>query len=118
MNVKLQRSYRSTNGNVTFAYTVTGSQADLEAYAEIQGDFHRVDETTGNPLWFTTKCIGQTGKLIITTNNKIVPDMSEFDQAASLAAQYGGNFGAELARTAAQKLSGGRNASSVEETAD
>lgn len=106
MNVKLQRSYRSANGNVTFVYAVTGSKEDLAAYEEIQGSFFRKNEETGQPLWFTTRCIGQTGKLVITTNNKIVPDMSEFDQAASLAAQYGGNFGTELARAAAQKLSG------------
>jgi len=35
-----------------------------------------------------------------------VPDMSAFDQAASIAAQYGGNFGQELARQAAQNILG------------
>ena len=30
--------------------------------------------------------------------------MSAFDQAASIAAQYGGNFGQELARQAAQAI--------------
>ncbi len=105
MKVKLIRSYRSKNGNATFVYGVTGSDADLAAYKTAQGEFYREDDT-GTPLWFTTRCIGQTGKLIITTNGNIVPDMSAFDQAASISAQYGGNFGQELARQAAQSVLG------------
>jgi hypothetical protein len=107
MNVSLLRSYRSKNGNATFVYTVKGNKADIAAFTEAQGDYYREDDTSGQPLWFTTRCIGQTGKLIVTTNGNIVPDMSAFDQASSLAEQYGGNFGAELARAAAQSLVGG-----------
>jgi len=106
MNVKLIRSYRSKNGNATFVYGVSGSASDLEAFEEAQGEYHRVDDETGMPLWFTTRCIGQTGKLLITTNGNIVPDMSAFDQAASLAEQYGGNFGQSLADSAAQAILG------------
>ena len=105
MKVKLIRSYRSKNGNVTFVYSVSGKASDLESYKNAQADFYREDEE-GSPLWFTTKCIGETGTLIITTNGKIVPDMSAFDRANSLAEQYGGNLGQELARGAAQALLG------------
>ena len=105
MNVSLQRSYRSKNGNPTFVYKVTGNASDLEAYAEAQGEFHRTDDQ-GHSLWFTTRCIGPHGKLIITTNGNIVADMSAFDQAASSAAQYGGNFGQELARMSAAQILG------------
>ena len=108
MKVTFVRSYRSKNGNVTFVYAVSGSKSDLEKFKEIQGTHYREDDDTGTPLWFTTRCIGKVGKLIITTNNKLVPDMSEFDQAASLTAQYGGNFGHELAKAAAQKLVGNK----------
>lgn len=104
MNIKLSRSYKSKNGNTVFVYSVTGTQEQLESFATAQGDNHRVDESTGTPLWFTTRCVGQSGTLIITSNGKVVPDMSAFDQAASLAAQYGGNFGEQLARMAAEKL--------------
>lgn len=103
--VKLARSYRSKAGNVTFVYVVSGSKENLEEFERIQGDFARKDEA-GNLLWFTTRCIGASGKLIITTNDKIVPDMAEFDMAASMASQYGGNLGQELARSAAAKLTG------------
>ena len=77
-----------------------------EIFKSIQGEYHRENEA-GTPLFFTTNFIGKTGDLIITENGKVVPDMSAFDQAASLSAQYGGNFGQELAQAAAQALLGG-----------
>lgn len=108
MNIKLIRSYRSKNGNPTFVYAVSGTANDLAAFKEAQGEFYREDESTGSPLWFTTRCVGDNGKLIITTNGKVVPDMSAYDQAASIAAQYGGNFGQELARQAATSILGNK----------
>ena len=113
LSVQMQRSYKSKNGNRTFVYTVSGKPSDIEAYREAQGEFYREDDKTNNPLWFTTKCIGKTGTLIITDNGNIVPDMSEYDEAASLAEQYGGNLGEMLAREAAQRLMGRRRSSST-----
>jgi hypothetical protein len=113
MKIKLARSYRSKNGNPTFVYEVTGSESDLSDYKDAQGEHYREDDN-GTALWFTTRCVGPNGKLIITTNGNIVPDMSAFDQAASIAAQYGGNFGQELARMSAAAILGD---SGVEATA-
>jgi hypothetical protein len=108
MKINLIRSYRSKNGNPTFVYSVKANGTDLAAFKTAQGDYYREDDN-GTPLWFTTRCVGQSGTLIITTNGNVVPDMSSFDQAASIAAQYGGNFGQELARQAAQSIFGGKN---------
>ena len=105
MKIKLMRSYKSKKGNTVFVYGVSGSPEQLEAFKKAQGENHREAED-GTPLWFTTRCVGQNGTLIITTNGKVVPDMSAFDQAASIAAQYGGNFGQELAKAAAANLLG------------
>ncbi len=122
LSVKMQRSYKSKNGNRTFVYAVSGKPSDLEAYKEAQGEFYRVDDKTNEPLWFTTRCIGKNGTLIITDNGNVVPDMSEYDEAASLAEQYGGNLGEMLAREAAQRLLGGNrktsSAPTPESTAD
>lgn len=106
MNIKLMRSYKSQKGNTVFVYTVTGSIAQLEAYKTAQAENYR-ESDTGVSLWFTTRCVGNTGTLIITEKGKVVPDMSAFEQAASLAKQYGGNFGQELARAAVANLLGG-----------
>ena len=106
MKIKLVRSYTSPKGNRVFVYEVNGTPEQLAAYEAAQGDNFRKDTETGKALWFTTRCVGDSGSLIITANGKVVPDMSAFDQAASLASQYGGNFGQELARIAAEKLLG------------
>lgn len=108
MKIKLLRSYRNQKGNTVFVYAVSGNADQLAKFKAAQGEYYREDENK-NPLWFTTRCVGETGKLIITTNNKVVPDMSAYDQAASLAAQYGGNFGQELARVATEKIMGIHN---------
>ena len=105
MRIKLERTYRSPKGNPVFVYSVSGSESDLAAYKEAQGEHFRTDDN-GNALWFTTRCVGDNGSLIITTKGNIVPDMSKFDQAASLAAQYGGNFGDALANMTAASILG------------
>ena len=105
MKVTCVRTYRSKSGTPTFVYSVEGSKEDLEAFKKAQGDYYREDED-GKALWFTTRYIGETGKLMITSNGNIVPDMSEFDKQASLVAQYGGNFGDVLARQGVDKLKG------------
>jgi hypothetical protein len=109
MQAKLIRSYRSSKtGNTVFVYGVTGTKAEIASFQEIQGEFY-VEDAVNGPLWFTTKCVGQQCPLIITSNGRICADTSAFDQAASLAAQYGGNLGQEHARAAAQQLMGNKN---------
>jgi hypothetical protein len=116
MKASFVRSYRSKNGNATFVYSVSGSSEELEAFKSAQGDYYREDDKTGSPLFFTTRFIGKYGQLIITTTGNVVPDMSAFDAQASLAAQYGGNLGAELAKQAASLLMGGNSNSATEST--
>jgi len=108
LKVKSIRTYRSKNGNPTFVYGVSGDKEALEGFKKAQGSYYREDEE-GTPLWFTTRFIGDTGNLIITTNGNVVPDMSEFDKQASLVAQYGGNFGEVLAQKAINSLKKGAN---------
>lgn len=110
MKIKSIRSYTSKNGNKTFVYAVSGTKEELEKYKTAQGDNYREAED-GTPLWFTTRSVGSSGELIITTNGKIVPDMSAFDNAASLAKQYGGNLGDALAKHAVDALLGKSTAS-------
>lgn len=105
MKIKAIRSYTSKNGNKVFVYAVSGTVEQLEKFKAAQGENYRQAED-GTPLWFTTRSVGAQGELIITTNGKVVPDMSAFDNAASLAKQYGGNLGEELAKHAVAKLLG------------
>ena len=116
MNVQFSRSYRSQKGNTVFVYTVKGTQAEIEQYKAAQGDNYRETEN-GVSLWFTIRSIGNKGTLIITEKGKVIPDMSAFEQAASLANQYSGKFGEELAKAQINKLlgnpAGGSAASAV-----
>tara|TARA_R110002126_G_scaffold276162_3_gene421701 strand:+ start:1942 stop:2298 length:357 start_codon:yes stop_codon:yes gene_type:complete len=107
LQVKSVRDYVSKKGNDTFVYEVSGDKTAMAAYKKAQGEYYREDDKTGVALWFTTRFIGDSGKLIITTNGNVVADMSEFRKAESLSSQYGGNLGQELARTAAASLFGG-----------
>ena len=106
LKVSFLRSYRSKNGTVTFVYKVTGSADAMERYAEVQGDFLRTDEATGDTLWFTTRFMGETGSIIVTANDKIVADMSKYEQAASLCSQFSGVFGEKLAEASIKNLLG------------
>jgi len=108
MKITFLRNYRkSGTGNPVFVYTVSGTEKEIGEYSQAQGEQLRLDEETQKPLWFSTRYVQDNGKLIITRNGKIVADTSEFDKAASLAQQYGGNLGQALAMSAAANLLGG-----------
>lgn len=104
------------NGNTVFIYKVTGTSSALTAYEDAKGEYYRVDEATGDVLYFTTRFMGDKATLVINDKGNIYPDMSEFNKAASLAKQFGGNLGQELARIAASKLMGTSASASVPAT--
>lgn len=70
-------------------YQVSGSENELAKFEETQGDNHRIDESTGKPLWFTTRYAGNSTALTITENGKIVADNSKLEEIASMVEQYG-----------------------------
>lgn len=106
LNVTFKRSYKSAGkGNTVFVYSVKGNATSLEEYKAALGDNYR-EEADGTPLWFTIRSIGQKGTLIITSKGKVIPDMSAFEQAASLANQFSGKFGEELAKASIAQLLG------------
>ena len=106
LKINYVRVYTSRKGNKTFVYAVSGDQNMLDKFKQLQGEYYREDEKTGTPLWFTTNAVGKSGTLIITTNNKVIADMSEFDMINSMARQYGGNLGQSMADQAAANLLG------------
>lgn len=90
LQAKLNGSYRKpVTGTKVFRYTVSGSEKELESYANAQGDNIRYDEETGKPFWFTTRYIADNVKLIITSNNAVVADDTEMSKLQSLVDQFG-----------------------------
>jgi hypothetical protein len=114
LTATFKRNYRSKKGNVVFVYAVKGTQKSLEAYEEATGEQFRTDEESGEPLFFTTRYAGDSINLLITSNNRVVVDTAEFDKAASLASQFGGNLGEALANAAASKLLGNMGSSTAQ----
>jgi hypothetical protein len=104
MKITYVRSYRSKKGTPTFVYNVEGTKEELKTYKDSQGTYYREDSETKKALFFTARYVGEEGTLLITSNGNCVPDMSEFDKQASLAAQYGGNLGEQLAQQGMEKL--------------
>jgi hypothetical protein len=88
MKISYLRSYRKKDtGRIVFVYTVSGTKAQLDAYKVAMADRHTVDES-GTPLFFTIRFAGKNANLILTSENKAIVDMSEFDQLSSLIEQY------------------------------
>lgn len=103
------RNYvKKETGNDVFVYSVNfANEEEHNAFKDAQGAQYRVDAKTGQILWFSSRYHGENIDLIITSNNKVVADTSAFAKAKSLAKQYGGDFGQELAKASAQSLVAG-----------
>jgi len=107
--IKIKATYVSQykkNGKSVFVYHVKGTDEQMARYKEAQGDYHKSDEETGNSLFFSTVALGQNIEVIVTRNNRVIADTTELDQAASMAARYGGNLGQAFADQAAAKFLG------------
>ena len=106
LTAKSTRNYKKA-GSTVFVYTFLNLKEEQKtALKTIQKDFYREDET-GNPLWFTTRFVGEKAEVVANEKSgKLYADTSKLDQAASLAAQYGGNLGQELAKISAAQLLG------------
>ena len=110
MKIKFLKQYRKKEtGRLVFVYSVSGTAAQIKAYKEAMGE--RLVEDNGVCLWFTTRFIGNSGSLIMTSENKVIADTSALDQAQSLVDQFPGALGQEIARQFVGNLLGGSNAS-------
>jgi hypothetical protein len=106
LNATFDGDYVSKNGNATFRYVVSGKPDAIAAFESVQGDYYRENED-GKALWFTTRYAGDDATLIVNEDTgKVYPDMSEYRKQASLAAQFGGSLGDQLAKAAVSKLFG------------
>lgn len=96
--------YVSAKGNDTFVYLVTGDDASLKAFKKAKGKFYR--EEDGVALFFTVDFFGDTGSLVITKKNNVIPNKSQFKKAQSLSSQFSGPLGEAIARQFAEQLLG------------
>jgi hypothetical protein len=84
--------YTSKKGNTVYRYLVEGTKAELADYKAAKGEFHKIDESTKKPLFFSTRYAGKSAELRRTEKDDVVdfvPDDNEVRMFASLVSQYG-----------------------------
>ena|ERR1035437_4217658 len=87
-----------------YVYTVAGTPAELKAYKTACKD-RFVEDDKGTPLYFTTKVLGRSIELGISTKSgNVFANTSEADNIANLANQYPGVLGQEIARQGASVI--------------
>ena len=97
---------RSAAGKDLFIYTLKGTQAELAEFQSDKGEYARVDNATGAPLYFSTQIIPvDNGTPILkSTNGNWYPDNSAFVVAKAKTEAGGGNLGAALANEYAKQI--------------
>lgn len=92
------KKVKGTNKNlIMFRYTVHGSKEELEHYKECQGgnnpeghkDNHYRESEEGVPLYFTSRPIGKSGQLGISTKGNVFIDTTDMDLAEALINSHG-----------------------------
>lgn len=90
LSAKLVGNYRKkVTGTLVFRFQVNGTAEEIQQYKDCMGDNLVLDETTGKPLYFTTRYISDNIKLLITSENKVVTDDTDIAKLQSLVQQYG-----------------------------
>lgn len=126
-NVKITGKYKQkfTNkntGSIRFLYTISGTEAALEAYKAAEGDYYSEDKDTGKPLYYSNRYSGEFIELGITEAGKIFVNDEEIAKLASLAEQNP-LLADAIANRMLDKLLGGKSAAqpaakAVEPTAE
>jgi hypothetical protein len=94
---------------VVFRYSVSGTAEEMKAYADAKGKNHRVDDKTGQVLFFSTKYIGDVVDLLILANGDVIIDTSELRKSEAIVASMGGNLGQAIAEETARRFMNGSN---------
>lgn len=102
------------NGNRVkiFMYRVTGSESEINRYKDIREAEGRLSlDENGQPLFHTLEFHGDNIDLMITINDKIAVDTSDWDKARA-AAEQNPYLAAEIAKLMIGKLGLGRTGTS------
>lgn len=92
--MKWKARYRSAyrkqdDPTVRFTYVIKGTAEQIKAYHDAQGDNLRLDDNTGEPLYFTKKYVADDITVVLTKDGKVVTDDSDIAKLQSLIEQYG-----------------------------
>ena len=105
------------NGNRVkiFMYRVTGSESEINKYKDIREAEGRLSlDDNGQPLFHTLEYHGDNVELMITINDKIAVDTSDWDKARA-AEEQNPYLAGEIAKLMIGKLGLGRSNNSTGE---
>jgi|Laugrespbdmm15sd_2_1035082.scaffolds.fasta_scaffold20828_5 hypothetical protein len=94
---------------VVFRYSVTGTPEEMKAYADAKGKNNRVDDKTGQTLFFSTKYVGDNVDLLILANGDVIIDTSELRKAEAVVKSMGGDLGKAIAEETARRFMNGNS---------
>lgn len=100
---------------VVFRYSVTGTPEEMKAYADAKGKNNRVDDKTGQTLFFSTKYVGDCVDLLILANGDVIIDTSELRKAEAVVKAMGGDLSKAIAEETARRFMNGSNHGNSEE---
>lgn len=92
---------------VVFRYSVTGTPEEMKAYADAKGKNNRVDDKTGQTLFFSTKYVGDNVDLLILANGDVIIDTSELRKREAVVKAMGGDLGKAIAEETARRFMNG-----------
>lgn len=108
MKGKKVRQYRkSETQNLVHVYEVSGTEAEINAYEEAQGDNLVCDDDSGAPLFFTTNFVNKNIKIGMTQAGNPFVDTTEMDELSSIVDNAPGKLGEAIAAEVAKKLVAG-----------
>lgn len=89
LTAKLLNHYRKETGTVVYRYAVNGSAEEIKQYEEATGDNLKHDDSTGKPIYFTTRYVADNIKLRFTDKGQVITDDTDITKLQSLVQQYG-----------------------------
>jgi hypothetical protein len=116
LTIKYHGQHTSRAGNLTYRYTVEGTKPELAKFKKLQGQYYKeTSKAEGSqPIYFTNQFPGNTASLKFV-NKGVIIDNEELNKQIGAVKAAGGDLGAALAKSVADKLTAGMNFGNVSE---
>lgn len=110
LTIEYHGQHTSRTGNLTYRYTVEGPKPELAKFKKLQGQYYKeTSKAEGSkPIFFTRDFPGNKAKLKFIKNGVVI-DNEELNKQIGAVKAAGGDLGAALAKSVAEKLTAGMN---------
>jgi hypothetical protein len=109
------KNWYPKNGTIVLVYTVEGTNTELARYESVKGDYYRVDEESGKPLYYNVfnpqrpenfRMVGNgfEGELKFSQSGNVYPDNTEDTLLSIMISANEGEIAKELAKEKAKMI--------------